>query len=299
MARSECTGAVLMEKDGRRIIDCKTCGFMHVHPRYSEAELEKFYKNVYSESTPSYLMFEKVYNIKKWKQGGTVLDIGCWEGYQLEFFRDAGFKCTGLELNSRAAAVAASKGIDVQQVSVKQFLEESSGKKWDVINVAYILEHIVDPAGFLRQLGDKLTDDGVVIVEVPNEFSPFQLAYLKEKDMLPYWIVLPDHLNYFNKESINNLMFKTGWEVIHGETSFPMEMFLLMGDNYLGDPSVGKRSFKKVVEMERILRAYDEGLLSRIYSELYNCNVGRSIILYAKPRQKDESRGVGRRTRQH
>lgn len=281
----QCHGRVIMEKDGRKILSCESCGYIHVFPRYNEAELEQFYKDIYSESTPSYLMFEKVYNIKKWKEKGTVLDIGCWEGYQLEFFMDEGWSCVGLELNSRAASVAASKGIKVHQISINQFFDKFAGKKWDVINVAYILEHIPDPADFLSRIRKHLRDDGIIIVEVPNEFSPFQLAYIKEHNMQPYWIALPDHLNYFDKQSIKYLMERTGWRIIHAETSFPMEMFLLMGDNYLMDRSIGKHSFKKVVEMERILRNYDPGLVSRMYSELYKCGVGRSIILYAKVKE--------------
>ncbi len=53
--KKECCGKTLIEKDGRQIILCERCGFNHVSPMYSEEELEKFYKEVYSESTPSYL----------------------------------------------------------------------------------------------------------------------------------------------------------------------------------------------------------------------------------------------------
>jgi SAM-dependent methyltransferase len=255
---------------------------VHVFPLYSEEELEQFYENVYAESTPSYLWQEKVYNIKKWKKAGSILDIGCWEGNQLELFLKDGWQCVGTELNRKAAAVAAAKGIEVHQISIRQFFERFAERKWDVINAAYILEHIPDPAGFLIRLKNHLETDGIIIVELPNEFNPFQLAYIKEHKLQPYWIALPDHLNYFDKQGIENLLQRTGFEVIHGETSFPMEMFLLMGDNYLEDRSVGKRSFNKVVEMESILRMYNPGLVSDLYASLYQCGIGRSMVLYAR-----------------
>jgi len=66
----------------------------------------------------------------------------------------------------------------------------------------------------------------------------------------PYWIALPDHINYFNRKSLETLLKNTGWKVLHGESSFPMEMFLLMGDDYIENPPVGKSSFQKVVQME-------------------------------------------------
>lgn len=277
-----CHGKLCMEKDNRQIILCKKCGYKHVFPLYTEEELEKFYENVYAESTPSYLWFEKVYNIKKWKKGGSILDIGCWEGIQLENFIKEGWECTGTELNKRAASVAQSKGINVYQISIKDFFKKFSGRKWDVINVAYILEHILNPLEFLEKLKEYIKEDGIIIVEVPNEFNPFQMAYITKHKIQPYWIALPDHVNYFNKKELNNLMKKAGWKVIHGETSFPMEMFLLMNDNYLQDRTVGKKSFLKVVEMENTLREYDFSLIPKMYSSLYKSGIGRSIILYAK-----------------
>jgi SAM-dependent methyltransferase len=275
-------GKCLLERDGRRIISCKKCGYNHVVPIYTEEELEKFYENVYSESTPSFLWYEKVENIKRLKKVGRVLDIGCWEGQQLEHFMKTGWKCVGTELNKRAANVAISKGIEVHQISIREFFRRFEGEKWDVINTAYILEHIPNPFDFLINLKSKLDKDGIIIIEVPNDFSPFQLAYITEHNIEPYWIALPDHLNYFDRQGIENLVKRAGFSIIHGETSFPMEMFLLMGDNYLQDRSIGKASFHKVVVMERILRSYNSRLVSELYTSLYMCGVGRSIILYVK-----------------
>lgn len=278
-----CHGKCLLERDGRRIIACDKCGYIHVVPLYTEEELEKFYENVYAESTPSHLWLEKLHNIKRLKPSGTVLDIGCWEGTQLECFMKEGWQCTGTEINKRAASIASSKGIDVHQISIRKFFERFARRKWDVINVAYILEHIPDPTDFLSRLKDHLEEDGILIIEVPNEFNPFQMAYIKEQQIEAYWIALPDHLNYFDKAGIENLMQRVGFKIIRGETSFPMEMFLLMGDNYLQDGSVGKRSFGKVIEMERILRSYDPDMVTDLYASLYGCAVGRSMVLYVQP----------------
>ncbi len=283
MGGNKCHGNTVAEKDGRKIIDCERCGYMHVFPMYSTEELESFYKDVYSESTPSHIMHEKVYNVKKWKGKGAVLDIGCWEGTQLEYFIKEGWKCTGIELNKKASKAASSKGIEVHNLSMQQFFENFGDTKWDVINLAYILEHIPSPKEVLLRIRRNIKKDGIVIIEVPNEFNSLQFAYLKKKGISPYWIALPDHINYFNRRSLEALLKNTGWKVLHGESSFPMEVFLLMGDDYLEDPPLGKKSFKKVVEMEESLRNYDPGLVSKFYSSLYTGDIGRSIILYVQP----------------
>ncbi|MDP8259069.1 MAG: class I SAM-dependent methyltransferase [Candidatus Aadella gelida] len=279
----KCKGKTVFKAKGGRLVDCEKCGYIHVLPMYTEAELEEFYKHEFSESTPSPNWKDKVQNICKWKKGGTVLDIGCWEGTQLEYFiKKKGWKCTGIELNKKAARKARRKGIEVQEMSVREFFEKFKGRKWDVINVAYVLEHIIDPYSFMVSLKDHLKKGGIAIIEVPNEFNPFQLAYLKKHKVEPYWVSLPTHLNYFNKEGIEKLVKKAGWKVAHGEMSFPMEMFLLMGDDYRKKPVMGKTCYKKLLKMQDTLRTFDEGLVSKFHSSLFSAGIGRSTMLYLK-----------------
>ena len=285
--KAECDGAVLATRDDRSVIDCNRCGYAHVFPMYSAQELEDYYANVFSESTPSHLWFEKVQNILRWKTNGAILDLGCWEGAQLDYFVKAGWRCTGLELNKKAAAISRAKGIEVLQVSIGEFFSNCAGQTWDVINVAYVLEHIPQPSAFLKQIRKHLKPGGILILEVPNEFNPLQLAYLKSHQVDPYWIFLPEHVNYFNKGSLERLATKGGWTILHAESCFPMEMFLLMGDDYLETKSVGPAAFRKVVAMEQAVRDYDPTLLSRWYAARYSCGIGRGIILYLTARTDD------------
>ena len=59
-----------------------------------------------------------------------------------------------------------------------------------------------------------------------------------------------------------------------------MEMFLLMGDDYVKDASIGPECFRKVVKMESTIMETQPELLSTFYSALYKAGIGRSIILY-------------------
>lgn len=283
-ATEKCRGTVLASKDGRDIIRCVKCMYVHVHPMYTAEELEKYYKGEFSESTPSHLWFEKVQNVSQWKSCGTILDFGCWEGDQLKHFVAAGWQCTGLEMNEKAAALARLKGIDVLQMSMREFFATQAGQRWDVINVAYVLEHLPEPVPFLRQLQQHLNPGGVAIIEVPNEFNPLQKAYLLRHRIAPYWIHLPEHVNYFDKSSLEHLVKRLGWEILHAESCFPMEMFLLMGDDYLTHPEAGRALFQKVLQFESVLRNEDPAMVSKIYAALYKCGVGRGLTLYMRSR---------------
>ena len=74
---NSCHGKILLEREGRRIISCDICGYNHVVPMYTELELEKFYENIYSESTPSFLWHEKVQNILVTGGAGYLGSILC------------------------------------------------------------------------------------------------------------------------------------------------------------------------------------------------------------------------------
>ncbi len=50
----------------------------------------------------------------------------------------------------------------------------------------------------------------------------------------------PHHLNYFDFESLSSLVTRLGFEVRERSTSFPMELFLLMGLDYTKDSDLGR-----------------------------------------------------------
>ena len=277
---ARCEGSAVAARDGREIVDCTRCAYAHVLPMYTAAELEAHYANVFAESTPSHLWFEKVQQVLRWKQGGDMLDVGCWEGTQLEYFVQAGWNCSGLELNRKAAAVSRAKGIDVLEMSIVEFFERCAGRTWDVINAAYVLEHIPEPLVFLNRMRTHTKPRGILVLEVPNEFNPLQLAYVKKAKIDPYWIFLPEHVNYFTKDSLERLVQRAGWTILHGESCFPMEMFLLMGEDYLTNKAIGPAAFQKVLAFESALRSHDPTLVSRLYTALYSSGIGRGLTLY-------------------
>ena len=67
----------------------------------------------------------------------------------------------------------------------------------------------------------------------PNDFSPFQELIKKlGKISEDFWVVPPDHISYFNKESMKNLVENIGYEVKYILADFPIDIFLfsLMGE---------------------------------------------------------------------
>jgi hypothetical protein len=90
-------------------------------------------------------------------------------------------------------------------------------------------------------------------------------------------------LNYFDADSLAALLKGAGLAVSHLEASFPMEIFMLMGENYVGNGTLGRLCHERRMAFETNLRKLGKGeLLSAFYQSLAGLNLGRQVIAYAK-----------------
>ena len=63
-----------------------------------------------------------------------------------------------------------------------------------------------------------------------------------------------------------------------------LDLFLLMGDNYVGDNDLGSQCHKKRVNFERLMREHGkQEKLNVFYEALAKINLGRTISIYATP----------------
>ena len=93
----------------------------------------------------------------------------------------------------------------------------------------------------------------------------------------------PQHINYFNFTSLTNLLEKNGFQILLKESTFPLELFLLMGINYIGNDKVGKKIHKNRIKMEMNFKNGDGVDLKRqIYQYFAKIGIGRTSIIYAK-----------------
>ena len=155
--------------------------------------------------------------------------------------------------------------------------------QFDAVNMSEVLEHIPDPAGLLSLVYGRLSDDGLLCLTVPNDFNPFQLALRDHLGFRDWWVAPPHHINYFDAESLSKLIEISGFMVLHKEATFPIDMFLLMGENYIGNDVVGRECHGRRKNFEgALLKAGLGDLKKKLYERLIELNIGREITLYAK-----------------
>lgn len=108
----------------------------------------------------------------------TLLDIGCGYGFFVDEARRAGYQARGIDPGLPACV---DPGLDghVDRVGVLEFSQNGANGRYRVISMLGVLEHVPDPAPFLRQAGAIATPESVLVVSVPttNVFSIYWLCF--------------------------------------------------------------------------------------------------------------------------
>lgn len=98
-----------------------------------------------------------------------ALDVGCGAGLLTEPLARLGATVTGLDASPEVIAVAREHaatmglGIDYRVGDVQDLDGE-----FDLVTCMEVVEHVTDPAAFVRALARRLTPDGLLIMSTPN-----------------------------------------------------------------------------------------------------------------------------------
>ncbi|GAB1151716.1 MAG: class I SAM-dependent methyltransferase [Shewanella algae] len=292
------SGPLLDEVGGFQVIDCQVCGFKHVHPLPTAAELETVYRHEYYVSDKPLFIKEGTADSQWWQQVYSdrfdtledclpenerrILDVGSGPGFFIQHGQQRGWSAIGIEPSVRACEHARSLGTEV----VEDFFTESSAAKlgkFNAIHANAVLEHIPNPIEMLALMRESLVSGGVLCVVVPNDYNPFQETLREIEGYRPWWVAPPHHLNFFDFDSLGNLLEKMGFDVFLKETTFPMDMFLLMGDNYVDDGQLGRACHQKRIRFDKQLNKAGRNSSKRaFYQALANAGLGREVVLFAR-----------------
>lgn len=289
-------GAAYETVSGIDVIDCETCGFKHIIPIPTDEELETYYSETFVEERPLYIdrieedlvwwktvyadhydNFEKLLAPDRRK----ILEVGCGLGHFLEFGKNRGWEVMGIEPSRKSAAYAGQLGIDVLNVMLTQENADSLGT-FDVVYLQEVLEHVNDADGFIKILKNLIRPGGLICIAVPNEYNPLQLGLIKSLGYDPWWVSRL-HINYFDFESLGNLLTQNGFNIELQTTSFPMEFFLYMNRKYVGNDELGRKCHSLRKEFELNMNKSGNNKLKRgLYESLARLNIGRECIFIGK-----------------
>jgi len=219
---------------------------------------------------------------KNIKIGDSILDIGCGWAQALLFFKDKGLDCYGFDPAIEAVEYGCKKGLNIKHAGLEG-MNVFDNKKFDMVTMFNVLEHLANPEKSINQIKEILKPNGILAIDVPNEFNDFQTVGRDVHGLNDWWVAPPNHLNYFSKDSLVNFLENLGFSIEICESSFPLEMFLLFGENYVKDGKLGSQCHKKRVKFEENLRKNGKTeTLKNFYRALANLNLGRQISVFCK-----------------
>jgi 2-polyprenyl-3-methyl-5-hydroxy-6-metoxy-1,4-benzoquinol methylase len=280
------------------VIDCVRCGFRHVTPLPDHDEIARWYReHHYSDAARDRIdyyerdrdwwllafsdIFAEIATLKR-TSGHRMIDVGCGTGMFLEVSREQGWQGLGFEPSSAAAEHCRRKGLEILEEEFSPHAIDAEPAV-DVVHMRNVLEHVIDPSQLVKTAHSMLDDDGLLIASVPNDYNPLQLALRDADGYSPWWLAPPHHLNYFSFETLEALLARCGFELAGRFCTFPIDLFLTMGDNYVNDGELGRICHLKRVRFEKVMEAASQSEARRnLYRAIAAAGFGREAIVIAR-----------------
>lgn len=180
----------------------------------------------------------------------SLLDIGCGEGFLLQYFHDKGKKVKGIDIGSYA--------LEHFHPSLLPFFEK----------------------GDMETLLPVMAERSILVIKVANNYSNLQRMLLQKGEMKEeYWLDDPDHTGYFNREGMIARLEANGFERMdfYGDTFVDFQL-LNPFSNYYEKPETGKAAHKTAVCLENMLHDISIERTVEIYRMLGDMGFGREIV---------------------
>jgi SAM-dependent methyltransferase len=210
--------------EGFAYVRCKRCGLVQINPQPEPAEVARRYREGSGGEYLSYELaneaaflrlqelalrdagFEELEaNIKRNKAvQPRVLDLGCATGALLEKLRDRGWACAGVEISPAAEYARSRRGLDVRKARLEE--NRFPDASFDLALASHLIEHLNDPAAFVREVYRVLVPGGYFLVTTPN-IAGFQARLFRSR----WRSAIFDHLYLFSKKTLSALLRQSGF----------------------------------------------------------------------------------------
>lgn len=137
-----------------------------------------------------------------------LLDVGCGNGSFVLAAEEAGYRALGIDISPEGVEFAASRGANAQNLD---FLIHDFERKFDVITMWDVVEHLREPASFLVRASELLNADGVLVIKTPSIGEPCLRMVQRFPSLASALLETPDHVQFWTKRSMDALLTRTGF----------------------------------------------------------------------------------------
>jgi len=219
------------DKFGFSFRSCSTCETIFMSPRPSPAVMGDYYANSENYAYWAKYIFpaseasrrEKIH--KPWLdrvigycnrfciRQGTLLEVGPGFGTFAEVTTSSGAfsRVIAIEPTPEMAAACRARGVQVIEKRIEDVTDEIGAA--DVVVSFEVIEHLFDPAKFVRQCAALIRPGGLLVLSCPNGLG-FDISMLGPNALA----VDAEHVNLFNPHSLSHLLDKVGFDVLEVST---------------------------------------------------------------------------------
>ena len=201
------------------LLKCKTCGFVFMRKIPTKEDLDEHYaKYPYNKdhflSPVTIAAYNNLLSVfDQYRTTGNILDVGCGRGWLLDVAMEKGWNAFGTEFSNIAIEKCRKKGIKMQAGVLR--IDDYEPEQFDVIVLIEVIEHINYPIEELQNIYKLLRKGGLLYITTPN-FNSYLRYQLKAKYNI---IEYPEHLSYYTKRTLYNVLHQTGFEKIKLEAT--------------------------------------------------------------------------------
>lgn len=219
----------------QEIAICPKCGFIFTANPFDEEQLGNRYKDFskFEYNDKSYdSSKEEGYKKQSIRQQqfisrnidlssiNSILEVGAASGCNLSLYTNLGWDVMGIEPSPHNCKDAKMYyGLDMFCGTFSEFWSTKENKKYDLIFLSHVLEHIVNPKDFIEQCA--LLNNSYMYIEVPT----FDYKFIDE----PFGMFCEEHVDMFTLESLQELMVPCGYELINADMLFAIKSTLPAG----------------------------------------------------------------------
>ena len=185
-----------------RLLVCTTCWLVQTEDQAGREQLFTDDYSYFSSFSASWLAHSQTYveaMCARFELGAQsrVVEVAANDGYLLQYVRDAGIHCYGIEPTASTAAAAREKGIEIIERFFGVALADElagHGRQADLIAANNVLAHVPDINDFTAGFARLLKPEGVATFEFPHVMrmvadNQFDTAYHEHYSYLSFTAV--------------------------------------------------------------------------------------------------------------
>ena len=139
----------------------------------------------------------------------------------------------------------------------------------------------------INEIKKLMSENSLLFIDVPNDYSAFQNYLVENGYTKNTWFCPPQHLHYFQFESLKSFLESQVLEIVSMQAGFPIEQFLLSKhSNYFHNKDVGKEAHLTRCKVSNFLLSQDVDAYITLRESYANLSFGRNIIMIVKLRLK-------------